>query len=361
MVESIRLYKDLHDFELQDPTRVIEWIGEKSICVAGYDGTKTNEILQLLVPQKLQIKENQGLCPERDLKVEHGGFSQYPVYSLKHVPGHSLILTSSPASGLVQVWKIGAEDKDVIRPTSTIQSDVGKDTWTKMAVPVTSSPGVLHGSHMNNVQLTEIESNKQIYTLATLGSEALGSLSFLDENTFLLCGLSGTLMLADIRQSEIASEGSLALSASCNSHWIATVKPGHKDIASLSSEGHIVIIDSRELKTPLKCAKGKVSVSSTPESFMCINWAPRLDGCISVSGFDGTVQIYDTKSWDESLKERDVLFTHKGHAVMGLCEDGGIPQVTCHTWHPWKERTLISAANDGSLHMWDWLDVCTGL
>ncbi|XP_073469025.1 WD repeat-containing protein 73 [Aquarana catesbeiana] len=361
IVESLRLYKDLHDFELQDPTRVIEWIGEKSICVAGYDGTKTNEILQLLVPQKLQVKENQGLCPERDLKVEHGGFSQYPVYSLKHVPEHSLLLTSGPASGLVQVWQIGAEDKDVIKPTSTIQSDVGKDTWTKIATTAAATPQVLHGSHINNVQITEIESNKQIYTLATSGSEGLGSLSFLDENTFLMCGLSGRLILVDVRQIGIASEGSLALSAPCSSHWIATVKPGHRGIASLSSEGHITITDSRDLGVPLKCARGRISEPSMPETFTCLNWAPRLDNCVSISGFDGTVQIYDTQSWDNDVKERDALFTHRGHSVMGVCEDGRVPRVTCHTWHPWKERTLISAANDGSLHMWDWLDNCTGL
>ncbi|XP_018408762.1 PREDICTED: WD repeat-containing protein 73 [Nanorana parkeri] len=361
MVESIKLYKDLHDFELQDPTRVIEWIGEKSICVAGYDDTKSNEILQLLVPQKLQIKENQGLCPERDLKVEHGGFTQYPVYSLKHVPEHSLILTTGPASALVQVWQIGAEDKDVIKPTSTIQSDVGNDTWTKIATTAATSPRVLHGSRINNVQLTELESNKQIYTLATSGNEAIGSLSFLDVNTFLLCSLSGRLMLADIRQSGIAIEQNLALSASCNSQWIAAVKPEHSGITSLSSGGHITITDSRNLGAPLKCAKGRISEPCTPETFMCICWAPRLDNCISISGFDGNIQIYNTESWDETVQERDVLFTHRGHSVMGVCKDNSVPRVTCHTWHPWKERTLISAANDGSLHMWDWLDRCTGL
>ncbi|KAM5181506.1 integrator complex assembly factor WDR73 isoform 2-T2 [Mantella aurantiaca] len=332
------------------------WNLSGCICVAGYDGTKTNEILQLLVPQKLQVKENQGLCPERDLKVEHGGFSQHPVYSLNHVPEHSLIVTSGPASGLVQVWQIGAEDKDVIRPTSTIQSSLGKDTWTKTATTAAASPRVLHGSHANNVQLTEIESNKQIYTLATPASEALGSLSFLDVNTLLLCGVSGRLVLADLRQSGITSEGSLSLSASNNSHWIAASKPGHQGIAGLSSEGHITITDSRDLGAPLTCAKLRTCEPSMPETFMYISWAPRLENCISVSGFDGTIQIYNTQSWDAAVIERDALFTHRGHSVMGVCKDGSAPRVTCHSWHPWKERTLISAASDGSLHMWDWLD-----
>ncbi|XP_075775727.1 integrator complex assembly factor WDR73 isoform X1 [Pelodiscus sinensis] len=86
LLESLRLYQDLHVFELQEPTRVIEWIGEKSVCVAGYENARRNEILQLLLPQKLCVKEKQGLCPERDFKVEQGGFSDRPVYSLQHVP-----------------------------------------------------------------------------------------------------------------------------------------------------------------------------------------------------------------------------------------------------------------------------------
>ncbi|KAG9462155.1 hypothetical protein GDO78_014805, partial [Eleutherodactylus coqui] len=32
LLESIKLYNDLHDFALQEATRVIEWTGEKSAC-----------------------------------------------------------------------------------------------------------------------------------------------------------------------------------------------------------------------------------------------------------------------------------------------------------------------------------------
>uniref|UniRef100_A0A8C9EUE4 WD repeat domain 73 n=1 Tax=Pavo cristatus TaxID=9049 RepID=A0A8C9EUE4_PAVCR len=73
------------------------WVGEggishfvpgspQGVCVAGYGCSGRNEILQLLPPPTLQAKESQGLCPERDFKVECGGFSNRPVYSLKHVP-----------------------------------------------------------------------------------------------------------------------------------------------------------------------------------------------------------------------------------------------------------------------------------
>ncbi|XP_040282460.1 WD repeat-containing protein 73 isoform X2 [Bufo bufo] len=307
ILESIKLYKDLHDFELQEATRVIEWTGDKSICIAGYTGARKNEVLQLLFPQKLHEQENQGLCPERDLKVEYGGFSEHPVYSLRHIPNSSLLVTSGPAAAHVQIWQIGAEDK------------------------------------------------------AVSGGEAVGSLSFLDSSTVHLCCQSGRQILADVRQPGIASEGAVAPRVPSDGQWCAAVKPENQGacakIASLSSKGHITITDTRDLGAPLKCAKTKSSNAPAPvEHMMCVCWAPGLEDHISVSGLDGTVQIYDTGRWDAAVKEVDALFTHRGHSVMGECEDGSAPRVTVHSWHPWKERTLVSAANDGSLHIWDWLD-----
>eukprot|EP00076_Gallus_gallus_P037174 XP_025002712.1 WD repeat-containing protein 73 isoform X3 [Gallus gallus] len=89
LLQSLHLYEALHAFELQAPTRVIEWALGKRVCVAGYGCAGRNEILQLLPPPALQAKESRGLCPERDFKVECGGFSNRPVYNLKHVPDTS--------------------------------------------------------------------------------------------------------------------------------------------------------------------------------------------------------------------------------------------------------------------------------
>ncbi|XP_056417074.1 WD repeat-containing protein 73 isoform X2 [Hyla sarda] len=329
------------------------------ICIAGYTRPQNNEILQLLFPQKLHETENQGLCPERDLRVEHGGFSQHPIYSLQHIPHTSLLVTSAPSSAHVQIWQIGAEDKDVIQPTTSIQSDPSKETWTKIAILGGTAPRVVHGSQVNAVHITEIESAKRVYTLAVSSDEAIGSLSFLDPNTIHLCCLSGRQIIADVRRPGITSEGSVALSVPHGGRWCTAVKSENQDacaeIAILSSEGHITITDTRDIAAPLKCAKIK-SPSAPTGDVMCVCWAPKLEGCISASGFDGTVQIYDTRPWDAAVKEVDALFTHRGHAVMGECEDGSAPRVTVHSWHPWKERTLVSAANDGSLHIWDWLD-----
>nr|A5D8Q8.2 RecName: Full=WD repeat-containing protein 73 [Xenopus laevis] len=361
MLESIRLYKDLHDFELQGPTRVVEWIGDKSICVAGYDSAKRNEILQLLIPQKLHAKENPGLCPERDLKVEHGGFIDEPVYSLKHIPQSSLIVTSGPASCPLWVWQIGPEDRDVIQPISTLPSDAGKGTWTRIATTTSASPQILHGSQADSIRLTDIESTKQIHTLGVSGSDGVSTLCFLDSRTVFVCCMNGRQFIADIRMPGAASEGRVGEEGLSCVTWCSAVHPSKEDVcstvASVSSEGHMCLTDPRNLSVPLKCATWCTPIPAASEQFLSICWAPALSDCISVSGFGGSVQIFDTKRWDSAMKEREAVFIHKGHSVMGTCEDGREPTVTAHAWHPWKERTVLSAASDGSLHVWNWSDL----
>ncbi|NXY80069.1 WDR73 protein, partial [Glareola pratincola] len=143
----------------------------------------------------------QGLCPERDFKVECGGFSNRPVYSLKYVPDTSLLVTSGPPDSSLQVWQVSAEDSDVIKPVSAIptENDSGQ-TWAKIATISARGPWVLHGSRLNSVQITEVESRKNIYTAAASNSEELSGLAFLDCNALLLCSAKGQLCLADVRQ-----------------------------------------------------------------------------------------------------------------------------------------------------------------
>ncbi|KAM7179637.1 integrator complex assembly factor WDR73 isoform 1-T1 [Macrochelys suwanniensis] len=364
LLESLRLYNDLHVFELQEPTRAIEWIGEKSVCVAGYENSRRNEILQLLLPQKLYVKEKQGLCPERDFKVERGGFSDRPVYSLRHVPDTSLLVTSGPPDSSLQVWQLAAEDTDVIKCASTIPTgNDSKKPWTKIATTLARTPCVLHGSRVNNVQITEIESKKNIYTAASSISDEVSSLEFLDCNTLLACCVKGQLCLADVRQPQSPLGDASVPWALSGEQWCMGVSPGVQGsdvnapaIARLSSGGQLTLTDLRNISKLLKSARCKVSAASPSTEFLCVSWAPVLDGCLAVSGFNGTVHIYDTRSWPVSGGEAEPLFSHKGHILSGMDNGGGFPLVTTHAWHPWKPRMLLSAASDGSLHVWDWAE-----
>ncbi|XP_039913047.1 WD repeat-containing protein 73 isoform X2 [Hirundo rustica] len=311
LVQSLRLYRDLHTFELQAPTRLIEWACGNRVCVAGYGQSDGNEILQLIPPPTLLTKETQGLCPERDFKVECGGFSERPVYSLKYVPDTSLLVTSGPPDSSLQVWQVSAEDS------------------------------------------------------AFRGSEELSSLAFLDCNTLLLCCAIGRLCLADIRQPHSLMEAMSVPSAPCSEQWCMGTRlgaqglePSSQPVARLSSRGLLTLTDLRKTSEFLALAKVRVPSPGSGAEFLCVSWAPALEGYLALSGFDGTVHVYDTQSWDSSGREAEPIFIHKGHAFGGAGGSEDLPLVTVHTWHLQKPRTLLSAASDGSLHVWDWVQPC---
>ncbi|XP_055659214.1 WD repeat-containing protein 73 isoform X2 [Falco peregrinus] len=364
LLQSLRLYGDLHTFELQAPTRLIEWARGNRVCVAGYGQSGGNEILQLLPPPTLQAKETQGLCPERDFKVECGGFSNRPVYSLKFVPDTSLLVTSGPPDSSLQ--RLHLFQIDVIKSVSTIPTENSTgQPWAKIATISARAPWVLHGSRLNSVQITEVESRKNVYMAASSNNEELGGLAFLDCNTLLLCCAKGQLCLADIRQPQSPLEAVSVPSAPCGEQWCMGVgrQPQGSDsssqpVACLSSGGHLTLTDVRKTSESLASVKCRVPSPSSGAEFLCVSWAPALEGCLAVSGFDGTVHVYNSQSWDSSGKEAEPIFVHKGHVFSRLGSSGGPPPVTVHTWHPQKPRTLLSAASDGSLHVWDWVGEC---
>lgn len=57
---------------------------------------------------------------------------------------------------------------DVIKPVSAIptENDAGQP-WAKIATISATAPWVLHGSRLNNVQITEVESRKNVYMAGT--------------------------------------------------------------------------------------------------------------------------------------------------------------------------------------------------
>ncbi|XP_053790039.1 WD repeat-containing protein 73 isoform X2 [Vidua chalybeata] len=363
---SLRLYRDLHTFELQAPTRLIEWARGNHVCVAGYGQSDGNEILQLIPPPTLLTKETQGLCPERDFKVECGGFSERPVYSLKYVPDTSLLVTSGPPNSSLQVWQVSADDSDLIKSVSTIATENGTEqSWAKIATISARAPWVLHGSRLDRVQITEVESRKNVYTAASRGSEELSNLAFLDCNTLLLCCATGRLCLADIRQPQGLMETMSVPSAPCSEQWCMGTRPGaqglepsSQPVARLSSRGLLTLTDLRKTSEFLALAKAKVPSPGSGAEFLCVSWAPALEGYLAISGFDGTVHVYDTQSWDSSGREAEPIFVHKGHTFGGAGGSRDPPLVTVHTWHLQKPRTLLSAASDASLHVWDWVQPC---
>ncbi|XP_047661821.1 WD repeat-containing protein 73 isoform X2 [Tachysurus fulvidraco] len=315
-MQSLTLYKDLHVFQLEHPTKTIEWTGEKSVCVAGYSSEK-NEILELLLPLKLYAKKNQGLCPERDFKVQHGGFSDEPIECLRHIFGKRCVVTSGQHSSKLQVWDIGDDDNDVMRRTGVINCSHTSTTGRKLASGFTEDASVLHGSTVHDVQHTDVASGRMLYAV---------------ENT------TGSEWAFGLRTAEPQCDP-----ASCI-------------VARLSSSGQVIVSDLRNPSTLVGQAQLNLQQNHLSNEFLTVTWAPALDNHLAVSGFDGTVQIFDTRRWSIESQTPQPIFVHRGHNFS--CEENSDTSllVTTHVWHPQRPRTLLSAASDGSIHVWDWVD-----
>ncbi|XP_060013967.1 WD repeat-containing protein 73 isoform X1 [Lagenorhynchus albirostris] len=353
------VYQDFHAFDLSGATRVLEWIGDKGILVAGYESLKKNEILHLILPLRLSVKENQGLFPERDFRVRHGGFSDGSVFDLKYVPDTRLLVTSGLPGCYLQVWQV-AEDSDVIKAVSTIDVHEKEGRlWPRMAIFSSAAPGVLHGARLSSLKVVDLESQKTTYSSGVSDDELLSSLQVLDADTFAFCCTSGRLGLVDTRQKWTPSENLRPGSGSAGGRWCAEAGgrgPG-PSIASLGSDGQLCLLDPRDLCQPVSLVQCPVSMPSPDPELLRVTWAPGLDNCLAISGFDGTVQVYDVTSWGGMGRQVEPLFTHKGHIFLDGNGMDTAPLVTTHTWHPCKPRTLLSAASDASLHVWDWVDL----
>ncbi|KAF7236620.1 WD repeat-containing protein 73 [Varanus komodoensis] len=197
--------------------------------------------------------------------------------------------------------------------------------------------------------------------------DEIATLDFLDEATGLACSARGQLFCVDTRQPRAplgaAAEAPIP-AALGGQRWCAGVSrcprgsAGDKPlVARLSAGGHVVLTDIRNAASPVQVAQCPVPTAGLQGGeFQSVSFAPLLSSCLAVSGFDATVQVYNTQSWGPSGRTAEPVFVHKGHLFGSTAPAGHPPLVTTHTWHPSKPRTVLSAATDGSLHVWGWSD-----
>ncbi|XP_033836727.1 WD repeat-containing protein 73 [Periophthalmus magnuspinnatus] len=365
-IESLKTYTDLHVYQLEHATRVLEWTSGRTVCVAGFSSSK-NEILELSLPLRLLAEQNKGLCAERDFKVVHGGFSEAPIHSLKHIPGTRFAVSSDGQSSSLLLWDLGGDDSDVIRRTGQIdikcESLVGGQEQSrgergaewgrgrKMAAPPSrcSEPKILHGATTNDVQLTDINTTKQLYRIqACAVSEPLSCLQFLSEGVFVCGSVNGSVLEVDSRSPAPPTCHPAPL-PSDSTAWSMDVCGGGLVVRSRAS-GHTVVSDLRKMDSRLAQAQVTASDGKNRGS-LNVTWAPALQHHIALSGVNGLVQIYNTSLWGAELQPAHAQFEHRGHVVSSH-EDDVI--TTSHAWHPERPRTLLSAASDASVHVWDW-------
>nr|XP_020473100.1 WD repeat-containing protein 73 isoform X2 [Monopterus albus] len=353
-------YRDLHVYQLEHPTQVIEWTSEKTVCVAGCS-LKKNEILELRLPLRLFAEENKGLCAERDFKVVHGGFTDGPVRCLRHIPGTRCLVTNDGLSAELQLWGLGGDDSNVIRRTGSIEGSRSVlECGSRIAVRDSSRPQVLHGAQSSGVQLTELSSGQMLYKLDTDAADPLSSLQFVSDSVFLASCCNGNIYVADTRTSAAPQLYPPPACSGESVFWWTDASSGPDlsgcKVIRLSSSGQAMVSDLRSLEGAVSQAHLDIQACHHGLDVVRVSWAPVLDNCIALSGFSGAVHIYDTSVWTTELQEAQLLFEHRGHVVSLQSEDAVPVFITSHVWHPDRPRTLLSAASDGSVHVWDWVD-----
>ncbi|KAJ0066527.1 hypothetical protein NL108_014292 [Boleophthalmus pectinirostris] len=116
------------------------------------------------------------------------------------------------------------------------------------------------------------------------------------------------------------------------------------------ASGQTVVSDLRRMDSCV--AQALVSASDGKNrGSLNVSWSPALQHHIALSGVSGLVQIHNTSLWGAELQAAHAQFEHRGHVVSSP-EDDVI--TTSHAWHPERPRTLLSAASDASVHVWDW-------
>ncbi|KAF7647608.1 hypothetical protein LDENG_00169650 [Lucifuga dentata] len=364
-IESLKTYKDLHVYQLEHPTQVIEWTSGRTVCVAGYNSSK-NELLELRLPLKLFAEENKGLCAERDFKLLHGGFTDGPVRHLTHVPGTRCVVTNDGRSSKLQLWDLGRDDSNVIRRTGSIEGRSVSETGSRIAARPFSDRQILHGARTSDIQLTDVTSGKATFTLETETSDALSSLQFVSDSVFLTGCFNGTVYLVDTRTSAAPHVSPAPISSVSREPvlWWTDAAVGQScldatgcRIVRLDSRGRAAVSDVRSRGVTVCQAQLDIRNDRHDLDAVRVSWAPALDGCIAVSGFSGVVQIWNTSDWTAELNEAPPLFEHRGHVVSSdRSDESAATFTTSHAWHPDRPRTLLSAASDGSAHLWDWID-----
>lgn len=251
---------------------------------------------------------------------------------------------------------------DVIRRTGSIAGRRNvSERGSRIAARLSSPSQVLHGAQSSDIQLTELTSGRTVYKLETDSADPLSSLQFVSDTVFLASCCNGSVYVADTRTSAAPQLSPPPASSGNSVLWWADASAGQHPsscrVVRLSSSGQVVVSDLRNLEGAV--CRGQLDVQACRCNLddVRVLWAPTLDDCISVSGFSGVVQIYNTCGWSMELQERQPLFQHRGHVVSSQQTDDSIPlHTTAHIWHPERPQTVLSAASDGSVHVWDWVD-----
>ncbi|KAM9783251.1 integrator complex assembly factor WDR73 [Neosynchiropus ocellatus] len=349
--DSLKKYQDLHMYQLEGAANVLEWTSPQTVCVASRHGD-SSQILELQLPLKLLVEVNKGLCAERDFRVTCGAFTDAPVSGLKHVTGTRCVVTSGGRSSDLQLWDLSEEAGGTIKRTGSVPGLGGDSGGGKVQMAIRPClRDVVHGAQSDDVALSSLTTGKTLsHHVLAPAAEPLASLHFISEDVFLAACFNGSVYVVDTR----ATRPPQVHGGSAGDRWWTAVSAGSDltdcNLIQLSGSGLAVVWDLRSPATSKRHAQLDVQGIGGDSEHVRVSWAPALDNTFSVSGFGGNILIYDSSVWGAESHQVGPLFEHRGHMVTD-----GLTMVTAHIWHTERPRTLLSAASDGSAHLWDWI------
>ncbi|XP_053743497.1 WD repeat-containing protein 73 [Synchiropus splendidus] len=354
--DSLTKYQDLHMYQLEGPANVLEWTSPQTVCVAGQHGN-SSQILELQLPLKLLVEVNKGLCAERDFRVTCGAFTDAPVSGLKHVTGTRCVVTSGGQSSDLQLWDLSEEAGGSIKSTGSVPGVTRHSGGGNIKMAVRPCmPEVVHGAQSDDVVLSSLTTGKTLsHHVLAPAAELLASLHFVSQDVVLAACFNGSVYVMDTR----ASGPAQVHSQTAGDQWWTAVSAGSDlsscELIQLSGSGLAVIWDLRSPPASKRHAQLDVQSISSDSEHVHVSWAPALDNTISVSGFGGNILIYDSSNWGAEPHHVRPQFEHRGHMVSNGLTTPHSVMVTAHIWHTVRPRTLLSAASDGSAHLWDWI------
>lgn len=366
--DSVKNYRNLFMYDLQHPVTCMDWVDDKSLVVATSSDFR-NEILELSVPDKLLSNdlESAGLLKDRDFRQKNGGFSTCKICCIKHIPQSSKVCTSDETNTGIQVWEIGSNGTDLIKPVESLKSQhvdkSNKKCFAKIAVNENNPSCIVFGSSLNNLCCLDVEKGTTHEVICDkaefMETSVISEIKFIDQNALIsCCEKSGEIRFIDFREKQVKADNSRKSNSNpvCekDSYWTMDITVDL--VYRLSSAGSIVISDIRNGNDSILQEINTQHQSKTKDTEISIKASQQQQQKVSLSGFDGNVYIYDTQKspvHEFGYSFTEPIFNHQGHEK-NCSDQSDIIKSLAHLWHPWKPGLIMSSASDGSLHAWEY-------